>query len=203
MISRQRHLQFVGPILLIQACTEPQNEPGGSDTSKPGPDTHSVTDTVFEEAHPLGEPVPGFALIDINPSSSSYDQVVDSSNFEGTAYSIIFLDSRCITCIEVIEDMWVELESNPSWKEGLPLYAIQSIGGGETQDKTLDRMIAGHDMPYLQDTEDAGLWWAYEALNHDFFAVSEVGTLDMWLPLYVWPDDLSLYLDYMSQRFGS
>jgi hypothetical protein len=157
-------------------------------------------DTAEEEDHPLGVEVTGFVLADINPSSPSYKEVIDTADMEGRAYSVIFLDSRCITCIEVIEDMWAELVANPSWEEALPLYAVQSVGGEAATD-TLERMIEGHDLPYLQDTEETALWQAYEALNHDFFAVSSEGTLDAWLALYTWPEDLALYQDFMSKRF--
>ena len=39
-------------------------------------------------------------------------------------------------------------------------------------------------------------------MNHDFFAVSAEGTLDAWLPLYIWPKDVVMFTDYMSERFG-
>ena len=100
----------------------------------------------------------------------------------------------------LVTNMWAELVANPTWEEGLPLYAIQSVGGAAAED-TLERMIEGHDLPYLQDTEEMGLWGAYEALNHDFFAVSAEGTLDAWLALYTWPEDFELYREYMRARF--
>lgn len=160
----------------------------------------ATTDTDEEELHPLGLEVPDFALLDINPSSESYQQTLSSADLVGQAYSVIFLDSRCVTCIDVIEDLWAEQLENPNWAAALPLFAVQSIGGGEMTD-TVQRMVEGHDMPYLQDTEEQGLWGGYQALNHDFFAVSELGMLDVWLPLYIWPQDLSLYREYMQSRF--
>ena len=192
-------------LLLWMACAPPESSDSaagvgdGADSVDTGPQ-ESPSDDTAEEEHPLGEAVADFALVDINPSSASYKQAIASSDFEGQAYSVIFLDSRCITCIEVIEDLWAELVANPSWEEQLPLFAIQSVGGAEMPE-TLERMIEGHDLPYLQDTEDVALWHAYEAMNHDFFAVSAEGNLDAWLPLYVWPDDLTLYQDYMQSRF--
>jgi hypothetical protein len=207
MILRLRHTPMPILLLLSLACAEPDPTDTGSespdtDSAPDDTDTDEPTDTAEEEEdHPLGVPVPDFALTDINPSSPSYGQVIDSSTMLGAAYSVIFLDSRCTTCEDVIEDMWMELEAKPTWKEALPLYAIQSVGGAEME-KTHSRMIDDNDMPYLQDTEETGLWLTYEALNHDFFAVSAEGTLDVWLPLYIWPGDLAVYQEYMTTRFG-
>ena len=194
---------------LASGCTPPDDdeavdtqasETGNQDDT--AGEVDSAVEPEVEEPHPLGGPVSDFSLTDINPSSATYEQSLSSVDLAGQAYSIIFLDSRCNTCIDVIEDLWSTLGEHPSRSEALPLYAIQSVAGSESEE-TVERMIIGHDMPYLQDTAEVGLWQAYEALNHDFFAVSAEGTLDVWLPLYMWPDDLQLYLDYMNERFGS
>ncbi len=186
------------------ACGDPSSSDSGVTEAEADTDADADTDTDTDtdtDPHEIGRDLPGFALVDINPSSATYGEIVSSEDLDGSTYALIFLDSRCLACGEVVVDLWAEFQEHPAWWEGLPTFAVQSVGGGQAPE-TLDNMIEGHDMPYLQDTEDTALWRDYEALNHDLYAVSEEGTLDAWLPLYSWPDDLVVFTDYMTDRFG-
>ena len=57
-------------------------------------------------------------------------------------------------------------------------------------------------MPYLADVEETDLWIVFGALNHDFFAITAEGTMDVWLTLYIWPDDLPKFTSHMTDRYG-
>lgn len=186
------------------ACVEPAPEDSSSEVeadadtdSDSDSDTDSDADT---DPHEVGRVLPPFALVDLNPSSSTYEQVVDSEQLLGSSFALVFLDSRCLACKDVTADLWAQYEANPGWWELLPTYAIESMGGAAVPEG-IEPMVEGNDMPYLADTEEVLLWQGYKALNHDFYVVSAEGTLEAWLPLYTWPEDLEQFTTYMSLRF--
>jgi hypothetical protein len=185
-------------LLALLACTEPVVEDSviEADTDTDA-DADSDTDTDADtDPHEIGRPLPPFALEDLNPASASYGRVVSDSDFEAS-YAVIFLDSRCVTCAEVAQDLWDGYEQHPEWD--LPLVAVQSITGGGDPD-AIEHMVGGHGLPYLLDTDEVALWSTYQALNHDFYVVSSEGTLEVWIPLYSWPEDLELFEAYMTDR---
>ncbi len=206
------------PLLLLwaAACSGP-DDAGGADsaghTAYTTPSTTTVTSTTSgsgtstststtTEEHPPGEAAPSFSLVDLNPSSATYNETISSEDLAGAPYGLVFLDSRCPACADVADDLWTEYEARPGWWGALPTFAVESYSAFETSPSTIDEVVDGNDMPYLIDTEDVLLWQNWEALNHDFFAVSADGTLDVWLPMYTWPDDLEMFVEFMSQRYG-
>lgn len=195
-------------LLLALGCNDPavDADDSGAAPVETDADTDADTDTDTDtdegpDPHELGRALPAFALEDINPSSASFGQTVDSMDLAGQAFILVFLDSRCAGCHEVAVDLWALYQENPDWGAALPIFAVQSAAGMESPETT-EVMVEDHDMPYLADTVDQGLWSGYDALNHDCYVVSESGTLDAWLPLWTWPEDEELFLTYMAERFG-
>jgi hypothetical protein len=180
---------------------------GGADTDDAaddsGDDPGDTGDTdEWDQSKVLGTQATPFALVDLNPNSATFEQMVSSTDLEGRAYALVFLDSRCLECREVAVDLWGAYQAHPEWWTAMPTYAIERdsiLGFGGL---TVDYFVDGHAMPYLYDTEELNLWSAYMALNHDFFAVSEEGVVTDWLELYYWPDDFALFTDLMTERFG-
>ena len=189
-------------VWILLACAEPALEDSvvESDT-----DADSDTDTDADsdsdsdtDPHEIGRELPPFDLLDLNPASATYEQVVSSQDQPGT-YALVFLDSRCLTCAEVAIDLWAEYELHPEWD--LPTLAVQSVyGGGEAAD--IEHMVGEHGLPYLLDTEEVALWSTYRALNHDFYVVGPDGRLEAWLPLYTWPEDKELFDAFMAERYA-
>lgn len=197
-------------LLVLLACGDKDDDTGdgaaagtdGGVATDGGSATDGGTEEEPEDPHPLGVAVADFALEDLNPSSATYGQLVSSQDLVGVPYALIFLDSRCKACGEVADAMWEAGQEHPSWAEGLPTYAVNSYGAVNGNPDSIEGVVDGNSLPYLADTEATWLWGAYGALNHDFFIVAADGTLEVWMPLYVWPDDLVEYTDYMTARFG-
>ncbi len=162
-------------------------------------DTDSDTDT---DPKAIGRDAVPFAMEDINPSSASYGATVSSEDLAGTPYALVFLDSRCTGCIDVADDLWALMLERPDWHVALPVFGVQSFNAYDTVPATVDPMVESNDQPYLVDVEQGGVWAGYEALNHDMLVISSDGVLDAWLPLYTWPDDMVIFTDYMTERFG-
>lgn len=154
------------------------------------------------EPHPIGMEVPVFALEDLNPTSETYGQFVSSADLAGTPYGLIFLDSRCRECSTVADALWAEYEAHPTWWAAQPTFAVQRAAALEISSGTVDDVVDGNSLPYLADTEEINLWMAFRALNHDFFAISAEGELEVWLALYSWPDDFKDFTDHMIERYG-
>ena len=182
--------------------------PGDTDTDA---DTDTDTDTDADadadadadtDPKEIGREAVPFAMEDINPSSVSYGTTVSSDDLAGMPYGLIFLDSRCKGCIDVANDVWAALEEHAAWRQGLPTFGVQSWRAYDTAQSTIEPMVEDNDLPYLVDIEEASVWAGYEALNHDMLVISADGLLEAWLPLYSWPDDMVVFTDYMTERFG-
>jgi hypothetical protein len=184
--------------------------PGQDSDSTAGSGTAATTDggtssshTETEvDPHPPGMEIPAFALEDINPNSATYGQTIDGADLLGTPYALVFLDSRCTSCPDVADGLWQAYQDHPTWWEAQPTFAVQRAKALEVYPESTDAVVENNALPYLADTEETDLWMAMTALNHDFFAVSAEGTLDVWLTLYTWPDDLPKFIDHMTERYG-
>jgi hypothetical protein len=163
----------------------------------PGPDGTASADT-----HPLGMVAPPFRLRDLNPASPTYDQDVSSADLNGKPYALVFLDSRCIQCADVADGLWLAYQQHPGWWGAQPTFAIERAKALAQAPDTVAGVVDGNGLPYLADSEETNLWMAFLALNHDFFAISADGTLDAWLPLYDWPEDLAVFVEHMTGRYG-
>lgn len=181
-------------------------EDSGED-STPGEDLAAedlaVEDLPPPEHHPIGMVVPPFALEDLNPSSATYGQIVDSADLAGQPYALIFLDSRCPECGDVADGLWATYEAHPTWWEAQPTFAIQRAKAYEMAPGSVTRIIDGNNLPYLLDIAETNLWMAFYALNHDFFAIGPDGTLEVWLELYFMPEAIDIFVDHMTERYGS
>ena len=170
------------------------------------PSTTGTTSTISTDTEDAGEPHPigmnalPFALSDTNPTSASYEQVIDSNDLQGAPYALIFMDSRCLTVPQLADDIWASYAAHPAWADGLPIFALNSAGGAITG--TGVNVTDGNDLPYLVDKEETELWRGYSGLNHDMMVISADGKLEAWLPLYDWPADLQTFEDYMTASFG-
>lgn len=177
-----------------------------SDDDAAGDDDASDDDAIGDDdtadGHPVGMQVPPFSLEDINPTSPTYGQLVSSEALAGSRYAMIFWDSRCFECIAHADGLFEILSKHPLWQEAQPLFGIESASAFETAPDTVVPMVENNDLPYLVDTVEDSLWVGMSALNHDFFAISAEGTLETWLPLYEWPDQIDDYRDYMTETFG-
>ncbi len=197
-------------VALFAMCgTEPKDsDPGetGEPADSPADTGESAepVDTVDTsmDPHAIGREAASFVLEDINPSSAYYGQMVDSADLEGQAYALIFLDSRCGTCDEVADDLWAEFEAHPTWFDLLPTFGVQSWAAMASNPETVENQVDGNALPYLEDTEEVFVWAYYDAGNHEFFAISAEGTIDAYFAMYLWPDELSYFTDYMTERFG-
>ena len=181
-------------------------EPADTDTDADADtdtDTDADADTDADtDPKEIGREAGVWAMEDINPSSPFFGTVVDSQDLAGTPYGLLFMDSRCTGCIDLANDVWAQLVEHPTWQEGLPIYGVQSFSAYATGQKTIEAMVEGNDLPYLVDIEENTMWGYYDALNHDLIVISADATIEAWLPLYVWPEDLVVFTDYMSARFG-
>ena len=205
-------------LILVAACSAPSestdagagagtttasmSETASGTTTNTATATGAETETTTEDPHPIGLQVPPFDLVDINPSSATYGKSINSADLTGTPYALVFLDSRCATCGEVIDDIWKAYQEHPSWWAAQPTYAIQRAGALEKAPETVSQMVDTNDMPYLADTEETNLWIVFTALNHDFFSITAEGKMDVWLTLYDWPVDLPKFISHMTDRYG-
>jgi len=162
-------------------------------------DADSDTDT---DPKAIGRDAVPFAMEDINPSSASYGTTLRSEDLAGTPYALVFLDSRCTGCIDVADDLWALMLDKPHWHAALPVFGVESYSAYATVPATVDPMVENNDQPYVVDVEGSSVWAGYGALNHDMLVISDDGVLDAWLPLYSWPDDMVIFTDYMTDRFG-
>ncbi len=195
------------PLLALLACgadDTTDSAPETTETTETGDsgETTDTTDTGIFGDHEVGDPAPPFAYEDINPASASYGQVIRSEDLAGAPYLLIFLDSRCQTCDDVARDIWALYEAHPTWWDCLPAYSVARSRTIADYYNTVEEFLVGHALPYLAETPEPDFWVAWEALNHDFFVVSATGTLDAWLPLYEWPDQLGEYTDYVTPLCG-
>lgn len=182
------------------ADTVPE-ETSPDDTSEDEIDDEVSPDVDFEP-HPIGMVVPPFALKDLNPSSATFDQVIDSASLAGRPYSLVFLDSRCKECGDVANGLWEAYAQHPTWWAAQPTFAVERAKALARFPGTVVTVTGGNDLPYLADTEETNLWMAFYALNHDFFTIAPDGTLDVWLELYFMPEALDLFYDHMTERYG-
>jgi hypothetical protein len=199
------------PLLLslaVSACgddpVDDTQEPGDTDTdTDTDTDSDSDADTDADtDPKAIGREAAAFAMEDINPSSPSFGAVVDSQDLVGAPYGLLFMDSRCTGCIDLANDVWGQLVEHPGWAEALPIFGVESFSAYASAQPTIDPMVADNDLPYLVDIEENTVWGYYSALNHDFIVVSAEGTIEAWLPLYSWPDDLVVFTDWMSEQYG-
>ncbi len=210
--------------LLLAACSDSSGDPPASTSStssNSGGTTSTATATNAGGAggaggtttgsagaggeadpHPIGMDVPAFAMEDLNPSSATFGQKIDSSALLGTPFAIIFLDSRCPACADVADDIWTAYQEHASWWGAQPTFAIQRAKAHETAPETTVEVVDGNDLPYLLDVYDNEMWLVMSALNHDFFAFSAEGKLEVWLELYTWPDDKPIFMKHMTDRYG-
>ncbi len=156
----------------------------------------------YGSPHPIGMQVPPFLLEDLNPSSPTFGQFVDSADLAGQPYALIFLDSRCPECGTVANGLWEAYQQHPGWWEAQPLFAVQRAAALEKAPQTVAGVVDGNDIPYLADTEETNLWMVFLALNHDFFAIDSDGKLAAWLELYSWPEALDLFTEHMTEFYG-
>ena len=210
-------------ILTLAAC-----DGGSGETTSPGEDTAGGEDTAAEdlvssedigedvppaedlateelppvEHHPIGMEVPPFQLEDLNPSSTTYGQIVDSADLAGRPYALIFLDSRCPECADVADGLWAAYEAHPTWWDAQPTFAIQRAKAFEMAPGSVARVVENNSLPYLLDVPETDLWMAFYALNHDFFAIAPDGTLEVWLELYFMPEAIDLFIAHMTERYG-
>lgn len=166
------------------------------------PDGTDEGEEVPEERHPLGMQALPFSLLDLNPRSSTYGQMVSDRSLVGRPFALIFLDSRCQTCADVTDDVWTTYQDHLGWWEELPTFAVESIRAAQIAPDSVLEMVTGNALPYLQDTKDAGLWLDYQAVNHDLLGFDASHRLETWLPLYTWPDDLPLFQEWLAERTG-
>ena len=176
-------------------------------SASPGVDTGETTDgsgggLFGDPKQMIGADAAPFALVDLNPTSATYGLTIDSADYAGMPYAVLFLDSRCLSCVDLIRDVWASYEDHPAWWDAMPTVAIQRAGISAEYAKSVEAMLEGHSMPYLEDTEEFDLWGAYAAINHDFFVVSGDGVVETWLDLYLWPDGLATFEGYMTDRWG-
>ncbi len=164
-------------------------------------DADSDSDTDTDPKDP-GMPAMAFAMEDINPSSASYGTVIDSTALADSMYALVFLDSRCGGCADVADDLWALMLDKPHWHEALTIFGVQSFSGYANGGDTIEAMVENNDQPYLVDVEENSVWVGYEALNHDMVIIDSDGTVEAWLPLYFWPDDMVLFTDWMTERYG-
>jgi len=207
--------------LLLTACSDSTTDPpvdGGSTAATTS--TATETDTGSGGAggaggtagsggaggeavpHPIGMDLPTFAMEDLNPSSATFGQKVDSSSLLGKPFALIFLDSRCPACADVADDIWQAYQDHASWWGAQPTFAIQRAKAHETAPETTTEIVDSNDLPYLLDVYDNEMWMLMSALNHDFFAFSAKGKLEVWLELYEWPDDKPKFMKHMIDRYG-
>jgi hypothetical protein len=179
-------------VLTVETDTEDTVDTDVVDTDDPG--------DRFDHTDEIGDPGPPFALVDLNPASATAGQIVSSEALAGHPYGIIFLASQCATVRDVTDDLWTAYQENPGWWDAFPVYGIESDWAYSWDPNSVGPVVEGNALPYLLDTPDTDLWGQYDALNHDFFAVSADGKLEAWLPLYVWPDDYEVFLAYMAER---
>ena len=158
--------------------------------------------TALDEPHPIGMEVPPFELEDLNPTSATYGQMINSADLAGAPYGLVFLDSRCRACSDVADGLWAEYVKHETWWASQPTFAVERASAMVDSPESVELVVDGNSMPYLADTEEVDLWMAFRALNHDYFAISADGELDVWLELYTWPDDLPLFIDHMTERYG-
>ena len=162
----------------------------------------AVEQWVAPEPHPIGMEVPHFSLVDLNPSSASFGQMIDNADLDGKPYNLVFFDSRCPECGTVADSLWEEYQLHPTWWVAQPTFAVQRAAAYEKSPESTAGVVDGNSMPYLLDTKEINLWMAFLALNHDFFAIDENGQLSTWLELYSWPDDLPKFQEYMIGQHG-
>ena len=212
-------------ILSLAACdsgsggsTSPGEDTGGGVDTGAAEDIAGSEDTVEDvptaedlktedapppEHHPIGMEVPPFALEDLNPTSATYGQIVDSAKLTGEPYALIFLDSRCPECADVADGLWALYQAHPTWWNALPTFAIQRAKAFEMSPGSVTRVVDDNNLPYLLDTEETNLWMAFYALNHDFFAIDADGNLEVWLELYFMPEAMDVFENFMTERYGS
>ncbi len=189
--------------------TEPEDLASPEDTAADtAEDTAPAEDVAVEdipepEHHPIGMVVPPFALEDLNPTSATYGEVVDSAGLAGRPYALIFLDSRCPECGDVADALWASYQAHPGWWAAQPTFAIQRAKAYEMAPGSVAGIIDDNDLPYLLDIEETNLWMAFYALNHDFFAIGADGTLEVWLELYFMPEAIDIFETHMTERYGS
>lgn len=186
-------LSLVG-CLAVPSVEEPVDPVVSVDSDAPD------TDDPFHPTHELGVKVPAFVLVDLNPASATAGQNVSSETLAGAPYGLIFLSSQCATVRDVTDDLWAHYEATPGLWEAFPVFAVQSSWSFAAAPDGVAFVVDGNALPYLLDTEQTDLWSAYDALNHDFFAVSADGALEAWLPLYVWPGDSEALFSYLADR---
>ena len=100
------------------------------------------------------------------------------------------------------DDIFAALEEHPTWQAALPFFGVESVSAYASAPNTIDAMVEDNDLPYLVDLEENSIWRAYSALNHDMVVISADGLVEAWLPLYTWPEDMAMFNEYMTERFG-
>jgi predicted small lipoprotein YifL len=181
-----------------QAPVDTQETGAPEDTGETGLPDDSDTEP---DPKAVGRQAMDFEMEDINPSSPSYGTMVSSEDLAGTAYGLLFMDSRCVGCIDLADDVWALLVEHPQWHSALPIFGVQSFSAYRDAAATIGPMVENNDLPYLVDLEHNSVWAGYEALNHDLIVFSADGLLEAWLPLYSWPEDMEALQAYLEERF--
>jgi thiol-disulfide isomerase/thioredoxin len=108
-----------------------------------------------------GEPLPDFALADLNPNSESYEESISPRDTTGSVSVWYFTHATCGYCQSQFDILYIlQEELDVAYGDGA--VEIYGINGAGYEDGIPD-ITDGNTLPLLQDTDELDVWGAWYA----------------------------------------
>lgn len=126
-----------------------------------------------------GEPLPDFALTDMNENSLSYGMELGPRNAEGSISIWYFTHANCPYCqsqFDILHLLKADLDDEYG-EDSVQILGVNAVG----YEDSISDITEGNTLPLLQDTEPVDAWGAWYADWRDLVIIDESNA---WVGLF-------------------
>ena len=116
-----------------------------------------------------GEPLPAFALTDMNENSLSYGMELGPRDAEGSVSVWYFTHANCPYCqgqFDILHLLQSDLDSAHG-DDSVQIFGVNAVG----YEDSVSDLTKGNSLPLLQDTETVDAWGAWFADWRDLVVI--------------------------------